>query len=253
MIRHAVWLSNRYWRCFESYERCGVPRVARMWLALAAIALLALSLSMALFYHGLLFVFLLSLFTVATGVGWGLARRHRNRLACQRVSRICGVTCKTVAQAKRAMLQRYLRRYRIEKVRDTIKYVEETLDKCMERREFDQANHLFFQVLSLRWLSKLGSSPWWLITALAGVTFFAADKAFDLSSQWLQMTKSRPLLLALLPLLVVLLLVLIGQVVAMAGVVYTKLNERRGLATNRYSRQRLHYLLGDVVYFVAYK
>ena len=253
MIRHVVWISNRYWRCFESYERCGVPRVAKIWLALAAVIVLALLLSIMFFYHGLLFIFLLSLFTVATGVGGGLARRHRSRVACQRVSRICGVACKTVAQAKRAMLQRYLRRYRIDKVRDTVKYVEETLDKCMERREFDQANHLFFQVLSLRWLSKLGSSPWWLITALAGVTFFAADRAFDLSSQWLQMTKSQPLLLALLPMLALLLLVLIGQAVAVAGVVYTKFNERRGLATNRYSRQRLHYLLGDVVYFVAYK
>lgn len=253
MIRHAIWVSNRYWRCFESYERCGVPHAAKVWLLLAALIVLALLPAVFFSYQWFLIGFLLFLFSVAAGVGWGLAQRHRSRVACQRVSRICGVTCNTEAQAKRAMLRRYLRRYRVEKVRDTVKYLEDTLDKCMERREFDQANHLFFQVLSLRWLTKLGTSPWWLITALAGVTFFAADKAFGLSEQWLQMTKAQPLLLALLPLLGLLLLILIGQAVATAGVLYTKLNERRGLAANRYSRQRLHYLLGDVVYFVAYK
>lgn len=253
MIRHAVWVSNRYWHSFESYERCGVPRVAKAWFTAAAALSIFIMLMSLLVRNWIAIAIGIILVGIVGGIGWGLAERHRNRLACQRVSRICGVACKNVAQAKRAMLQRYLRRYRIEKVRDTVKYVEETLDKCMDRREFDQANHLFFQVLSLRWLSKLGTSPWWLITALAGVTFFAADKAFDLSSQWLQMTKSQPLLLALLPMLALLLLVLIGQAVAVAGVVYTKLNERRGLASNRYSRQRLHYLLGDVVYFVAYK
>lgn len=253
MIRHAVWVSNRYWRFFESYGRCGVPRVAKAWFAVAAVLSIFIMLMSLVVRNWIAIAIGIILVGIVGGIGWGLAERHRNRLACERVSRICGVACKNVAQAKRAMLQRYLRRYRIEKVRDTVKYVEETLDKCMDRREFDQANHLFFQVLSLHWLSKLGTSPWWLITALAGVTFFAADKAFDLSSQWLQMTKSQPLLLALLPMLALLLLVLIGQAVAVAGVVYTKLNERRGLASNRYSRQRLHYLLGDVVYFVAYK
>ena len=252
MIRNVVWVSNRYWRFFESYERCGVPRLAKQLYAGAGVLAVAIVSTLVLCGSGW-WIWLLLLAIALALAGFAAAYRHKLRHIRYRVSRICAAPCHSHAQAKRLMLRRYQRRYRIKSVRETVKYIDESVDKCMERHEFDQLNHYQWQVLSLSWLSKLGTSPWWLISAVAAATYFAADKSFAVTDMLLAAVKANPMWLGLGPLILVGGLLVVGQLIALTVVGLNMLSQRAGITRNSYSRQRLHYLLGDLVYFIAQK